>query len=29
MLRGMQKVEIEAGLIAIAHNLSKIGALYP
>ena len=26
MLRGKRKVEIETGLIAIAHNLSKIGA---
>lgn len=26
MLRGKQKVEIETGLLALAHNLSKIGA---
>jgi hypothetical protein len=26
MLRGKEKVEIETGLIALAHNLSKIGA---
>ncbi|MGQ8339001.1 transposase, partial [Sunxiuqinia sp. A32] len=26
MLRGKQKVEIETGLIALAHNLAKIGA---
>jgi len=25
MLRGKHKVEIETGLIALAHNLSKIG----
>ncbi|MEE9215288.1 MAG: transposase, partial [Thermodesulfobacteriota bacterium] len=26
MLRGIEKVEIEAGLLAIAHNLRKMAA---